>query len=432
MWGAAPESDDEIWNSATYEDDPEAGDPLGQGDDHIRELKEQIRERAEVEHHWGTDHTDDTGLHKVGSSRCYAQSAAPTTLPDSKTDHVPGTGGQTGVSNLNTDATAGAEDVGLGRCWIDTDDMTVYTYSVVEIEGTGAVVGWHPVDVGEFNYLYNGSFEVDDGAGTPDGWTDAGLGAVATAAVTDTIYGEGFAFTGTGDAGGDDQLQQTLDGLHASTTYLVYGLVNPTAGDTCRLFTTGAGTQADVTSSNAGGFEVLLDTFVTDGGVAVPATAVVLNLESVANTDVCEWDHVAVVEYAPSRRQLPERIYDRACTAWNADGNTTLTDVEALTIRLQNPWPKAVVRLGADNLDFSGGGAGYVDAAWERPAATAISAHSCSAAAAAHSCSLEATFLDTDVAAGTEYVYNLATTTSVVTLVNNSLDFCIWLEAYPL
>jgi hypothetical protein len=139
-----------------------------------------------------------------------------------------------------------------------------------------------------------------------------------------------------------------------------------------------------------------------------------------------------VVEYAPSRRQLPERIFDRACTAWNADGNTTLTDVEALTIRLQNPWPKAVVRLGADNLDFSGGGAGYVDAAWERPAATAISAHSCSAAAAAHSCSLEATFLDTDVAAGTEYVYNLATTTSVVTLVNNSLDFCIWLEAYPL
>jgi hypothetical protein len=397
----------EAWTAATYEDDPADSDAVGQGDDHMRAIKTEVRERLEVEHHFGTDNADDTGLHRLGSGRCFAQSAAPTTLEDSITDHVNTAGGQSGVTNLNTDATAGAEDVGLGRCWIDTDDMTLYFYATAELEGSGATPGWVPAAPGQLNLLYNGSFEVDDGSGTPDGWTNDDLTIVAgsVADVSDDIYGP----------------------------YIVYGVVNPTAGDTCSIVTTGAGTQASVTTTNAGGFEALLDTFV----VADPTAAVVVRLESDAAADVCEWDHVAVVEYG-QRPQLPDRIVDQSCIAFGASSAATVTALEALSVRVQIPWPKSVIRVSgkvyvpADvsyslyvtrNVDGAGANNWHLEQGGGDGASTFVDE------------ALEWDFLDVNPTPGSEYVYAIAFIGGGGTLdvtLDNPTPFCIQLEAYPL
>jgi hypothetical protein len=106
-----------IWNSA-WELDPVSSDPMGQGDDHIRNLKREIRGRAETEHTWGTTFFDPN---------------TPTAL--TVTDFFNGT--------------TGAEDSALdeGRLWVDSGNgNTLYVYEsafeeVVAIP-TDAIILW--------------------------------------------------------------------------------------------------------------------------------------------------------------------------------------------------------------------------------------------------------------------------------------------------
>ena len=68
-----------IWNSG-FEASPANDDLFSQGPLRIRDLKENIRERLSVEHHFGSATTNDNGLHQVGSARCFVQDAEPTNL----------------------------------------------------------------------------------------------------------------------------------------------------------------------------------------------------------------------------------------------------------------------------------------------------------------------------------------------------------------
>jgi hypothetical protein len=119
-----------VWSAAVFEaQQPLGSDPINQVDDHLRVLKEEVRRRADVEHHWGTvSDADDDGLHRLGSARCFYASSAPTVLDGGAVTYdntaIPGSASGT----LSDNNPAGAEVLGLGRCWIDTDGGDMYVY----------------------------------------------------------------------------------------------------------------------------------------------------------------------------------------------------------------------------------------------------------------------------------------------------------------
>ena len=89
----------DVWDAA-YEALPAAGDPVGEGDDQMRSNRVEVRKRAEVEHHWATitANTHDNGLHRVGSARCFLQTAAPTAIEAADYDDTGATAGVTTLS----------------------------------------------------------------------------------------------------------------------------------------------------------------------------------------------------------------------------------------------------------------------------------------------------------------------------------------------
>lgn len=104
----------QTWDSGTFEASPANSDPVSQGDDKIRELKENIRERAEVEHLWGTISSGgDNGRHREGSARAFYESSDPSALANSSTD----TSG------------SGALDEGRLLRRSDTGDLKIYNGS---------------------------------------------------------------------------------------------------------------------------------------------------------------------------------------------------------------------------------------------------------------------------------------------------------------
>jgi len=428
---AVNEAQPEPWNIGDYETKPADGDTVGQGDDHFRTMKEEIRERLEVEHHFGSAVADDTGLHRLGSGRCFFQATAPTDIEQDDHENT-GAAGESQLDQSNSQPSNNPdgddEIVGMGRCWIDSDDGNLYIYTnAAEIEDAGGAAGWLPATYGQINLLENGSFEVTDAGGggadpsIPDGWTDTD--GLANLIVNDTgdSEGDGFSFTGISDAV-NEALTQTLDGagLKPSTTYLIYGRVAP-AVTTCSLLTTGAGTNAGVVSANGGAnWETLLDTFITNANT--PPTDVVVRLESVANGSDCEWDHIFVVEYE-SRRQLPERVADVACT-----NTATVPAYQGLSVRTQIPWPKSVIRVHVfatfTNVDDN---TYTLEQSIDGAAATNV------IQPAGDSTQIHGAYMTIVPTAntGSEYVYSIAVDsgTPVVGSVNAA---CLFLEAYPL
>ena len=163
-------------------------------DDHIRILRQQIRKRADVEHHWGhQDGTaDDNGLHRLGSGRCFMAAARPDELNDSHSassaiNDYDNTEVTAGVSDLEDSASNSAggieDDVGHGRCWIDTSDgyqMYIYVGTAGDDTPSTATDGWIPVSNNGSNLLLHGDFETADGDGDsssatiPSNWTLVG------------------------------------------------------------------------------------------------------------------------------------------------------------------------------------------------------------------------------------------------------------------
>lgn len=94
------------WSSA-YEAEPQQSDSPSEGDDAIRSLKEEIRERMENEHTAYTT-TGSLGerakdfIHRPGSARAYYRNTEPTTLP-------------------NGNALTSETDITKGTIWINSD-----------------------------------------------------------------------------------------------------------------------------------------------------------------------------------------------------------------------------------------------------------------------------------------------------------------------
>lgn len=107
----------QVWNSGTFEISPANTDPISLGDDQIRELKENIRKRAQVETYWGTDIAGgETGRAREGSARAFYAAADPTVLSNSVTD-------TTGDPNL------GSSDDGRLLRRSDTGELKIYNGS---------------------------------------------------------------------------------------------------------------------------------------------------------------------------------------------------------------------------------------------------------------------------------------------------------------
>lgn len=102
----------QTWDLATFEASPANSDQVSQGDDKIRELKENIRDRAEVEHLWGTISTGgDNGRSREGNARVFYDNSEPSALSNSVTD------------------TAGSGALDEGRLWRDANDGDLKVYS---------------------------------------------------------------------------------------------------------------------------------------------------------------------------------------------------------------------------------------------------------------------------------------------------------------
>lgn len=143
------------------------------------------------------------------------------------------------------------------------------------------------------NLVLNGGFEINPAADADAaGWT----GTNATRGYADASEdseGGGMAasITATAISG---QIAQTLGGLKPSTEYEFRARVKPTTGDSCTLRITGGAVPVTDATLADGAFETLTVTATTN---STPDDLVV-ELESDANTDVCEWDHVSAHERA--------------------------------------------------------------------------------------------------------------------------------------
>jgi hypothetical protein len=316
---STPALGQEVWNGA-YEASPAEGDAFSAGEGKIRATRSEVRARMDVEHivgHLG-DITDDNGLHRMGSGRCFMQDAEPTALADSIADYDNTGGG--GVTDLNdgstnSSGTNAVDDVGAGRCWIDTNDNNkLYNYIGVAGDNTGSWVEVNAarIKAGAPNILYHGDFDmgsvVGDGCNTPTTTTDQPLGwTIASGAPTfDYVPGSTNVGQGAGcaveitDTAGGDSISQLLSNLKASTTYrVVADVLEGDGADICTLTTTGADTNASAVSTGAT-FATIESFFITDASL----DDVTLLLTSTANTDVCTWDHIAV--YRQDNTDIPE------------------------------------------------------------------------------------------------------------------------------
>lgn len=318
----------DTWN-ATFEGDPQGTDLASDLDTFIQDFKKEVRRRGAVEAIFGNG-TDDNGLNRVGSARCFAANAAPTAIAGP--GQYDGASSSYVAANLSsTENGASTDDVGKGRCWLDLDgpddtagtpdDYTVWVYSETKNDwvlpgsvdpllldtGDGAPFFFDP---GKYNLIYNGSFEITDGTGAlaatavPSGWTDTDTSTFGYAA-TPAAQGDG-AYLSITAAGADEGIQRTLAGLKASTTYYVTARAKPvTGGDICYLLTTGGGTNLPGTGINriASGtaWSTISGYFKTD---ATPTDVVLKAL--VADGDVCQFDHIAVYETSVDRRGISQ------------------------------------------------------------------------------------------------------------------------------
>lgn len=102
-----------------FEITPSGSDSVAQGDDRIREFKEQVRLRAQVEHHWGTSVSSaDNGRHREGSAVAWDEAACPT----GNVTGDPATGttayGATDDGRLCRDSTTGELKMWTGAAYV--------------------------------------------------------------------------------------------------------------------------------------------------------------------------------------------------------------------------------------------------------------------------------------------------------------------------
>ena len=340
-----------IWSAAGYESNPAVGDSISLGDDRMREDREEVRFRMEVGHHIGTDNSNDNGMHRQGSARCYAQNAAPTALwaagggSDYNQDGTSGSA-QNLLTETASNQGAPTEDLGVGRCWIDLngDDNiagTVEGTDVFVITGSSHITGVPP---GAVNLIYNGGFDIVNLLSATvqgDGWTE--VSSVASITVVDVAgtNHDGQALTVVANsAGTTDGISQDLVGLKTSTTYYIQADVRDSIS-TCTLRTINATTDASIASNDGGTWQTLRDTFVTTA--ASPSATITVQLMGTNNTSDCDWDNVQVYEsgndtIADSQITVFEDTDSSTNSAMNAASSFTIQpDIAAQSVVPSRP-----------------------------------------------------------------------------------------------
>lgn len=349
-------------------------------DNHIRQNLQQVRKRAQVEAHWGTGDglNDDNGVARLGSARCYFQASAPTGLDDSGSTGIADYdnsietefGGATDLNDFATNSAEGIiDDLGHGRCWIDSDDNNqLYVYRGVAGNDTPSTIaeGWEPVNQarGYINLIANGSFEQTDGDGDVDA-TAIPIGWTVTASPPTYTYvnivsglsllteGDGFGVVLEASAG-DEGITQTLSGLKPSTQYRFRVRAHAPATEDCQLAVTGQGSvipsAAEAETATNAVFETLELLVTTDS----TPTDLVFILRSEESGDTCTFDHASVVEVAPVLNTAPRRVVFTTTnsTVVSCDSDYTGTCAALAAVEVTPPGPGYFVEAhGSVNWD---------------------------------------------------------------------------------
>lgn len=348
---AGAQSPPDVWDNS-YEDAPAATDAVSLGDDHIRAHKEEVRQRMEVEHKFGTPGgSPDNGLHLEGSARCFFVNTTPTAIAAAEYNNTGGTAN----TALNAVEANGSQAIGEGRCWIDSDDSVLWYHngtSFVQVKPLSTV-----------NLLPNNLFGGQDSSSTsaPNGWALLGATTPTIAYVAKAAAeGAGLQLRTTGSGATDEGVQTTVTGLKASTTYFLVARVSSAAGDTCSArFNTSGGTDVVATNAGTSAVEIITALATTD---ATP-TGEIIELESNADGDICNWQSVALYE-AGSPYFVPQggilTAVDSSSTG-AAVGATPYT-VVGVESTIVVPGPNYYIKVTAhstmtcdesDNVDFS-------------------------------------------------------------------------------
>lgn len=207
----------QAWTAA-FETNPANTDSVSQADDHMRQMKLEIRDRLEGEHDFAElgNVTTDTGRHLEGSARAFRQTTAPT-VGGAITDAC--------LAEADYDGNRGCDD---GRLWVDSDgpDNTGSTaddnalYVSVDSDSDGDADSWAAIP----SLLPTNSIILWDASDScPSGFTEAtefrGLmarGADRASATVDIPDSAGASCTGSAlgtgcsATGGTDNYDDTL------------------------------------------------------------------------------------------------------------------------------------------------------------------------------------------------------------------------------
>jgi hypothetical protein len=383
-FGASSAPTLKVWNAAE-ESVPANSDALSEANERMHDIKGNTRARAEVEHWWGDyDDADDNGLHRHGSARCFVQTSEPTVLSDSVSDFNL-LAQPNGVTDLNDSASGSAgaieDDVGHGRCWVDTDgadgvdgngdDNALYFYEGVAGDDNGAwvaVSGGSGNDdeilAGSANLVYNGSFEATDGTGyatattTPSGWADVTSPTIAytDGGAGDLRWGDGIFVTLTNSAADSEGISFEMDRLPANTFYKVIARAKDDGTGTCTLDVTGEGGTAftsDTTTTDA--WETLSGTFGTDTTALDDNVLVTLVTNDEAGSgQACSWDHIQVYQIGNTTEDRDEvsvptmvYVYAENTTLTTSIPGVSPTTVTDLQITVTPPQPNCIVSVNA-------------------------------------------------------------------------------------
>ncbi len=156
------------------------------------------------------------------------------------------------------------------------------------------------------NILPNSSFAAFQAPASttpPDGWAATTTPATQydhTALVAGDGLGLGYYVSVTGAGSANTGFRYTIPAtsLRPSTTYVVYAMGWATAGDTARIFTSGASVDLDAETTDTTP-DLLQGYFTTD---ATP-TAVILHLVSKGATDVSKWFGAVCLPVVTTARQ---------------------------------------------------------------------------------------------------------------------------------
>jgi len=321
--------------------------------------------------------TDDNGLHLDGSARCFYQASAPTALTDSAGDYNASTDNDLAITDLNDSASGSggaiADDVGHGRCWVDSDDNKMYIYRGVAGNNNG---GWVPVagvGEGQYSLVYNGDFNATGGDGlvasttVPAGWADA-AGETPTYSYTDPstdiVWGDGLMLSVTNAGAANEGVQYEMDSMAASSTYLVVVRAQDDGTAVCTLTVTGNGGTAFAAVTGevavtAGGnaWTTLMGTFTT---AAAFDDDVLLVLDTTgADTLVCNYSHVAVYKIDGDEVSQGGTQFVTDTTAASGAVNVAMQDVGGIEVAVTPPRAGCIIEFHSFvALDHNPGGVG--------------------------------------------------------------------------